>query len=64
MPRGEEAATIGSVMLVAFFFAVAALGLLIAGVSRVMKGRIGLGIVLFVLAVVLGGGAGAFAAAA
>ena len=64
MPGGEAGTTIAGVMLVAFFFAVGALGLLIAGVARVMKGRIGAGIVLFVLAVALGSGAGAFAAAA
>ena len=64
MPEGEEATTIGSVTLVAFFFAVGAVGLLIAAIARVVKGAIGVGIVLFVLAVALGGAAGAFAAAA
>ena len=48
--------------LVAFFLAIGAIGLLIAGVSRVLKGAIGVGIVLFVLAVALGSGAGAVAA--
>ena len=51
-------------MLIAFFLAVGAIGLLIAAVLRVMKGAIAVGIVLFVLAVAVGGGAGAFAAAA
>jgi len=48
--------------LVAFFFAVAAIGLLIAAVSRVVNGRIGVGVVLFVMAIAIGGGAGAIAA--
>ena len=48
--------------LVAFFLAVGALGLLIAGISRVLNGRVGVGIVLFVLAVAVGSGAGAVAA--
>ncbi|HEX4819127.1 MAG TPA: hypothetical protein VFV00_02890 [Acidimicrobiales bacterium] len=50
--------------LLAFFFAVGAVGLLIAAVARVVKGAIGVAIVLFVLAVALGGAAGGFAAAA
>ena len=62
MSRGEEGTTIGNVTLVAFFLAIGAIGLLIAGVSRVLKGAIGVGIVLFVLAVALGSGAGAVAA--
>jgi len=62
MSPGEEGTTIGTVTLVAFFLAVGAIGLLIAGVSRVLKGAIGVGIVLFVLAVALGSGAGAVAA--
>ena len=63
MPRGERATTIGSVRLIAFFLAIGAIGLLIAGVLRVLKGAIWVGVFLFVLAVALGGGAGAFAAA-
>lgn len=48
--------------LLAFFLAVGAIGLLIAGVFRVVNGRIGVGIVLFVMAVAVGSGAGAVAA--
>ena len=62
MSQGEEGTTIGHVTLVALFLAIGAIGLLIAGVSRVLKGAIGVGIVLFVLAVALGSGAGAVAA--
>ena len=62
MSQGEEGTTIGHVTLLALFLAVGAIGLLIAGVSRVLKGAIGVGIVLFVLAVALGSGAGAVAA--
>jgi len=47
---------------VAFFLAVGTIGLLIAAVLRVINGRIGVGIVLFVMAVALGSGAGAVAA--
>jgi hypothetical protein len=62
MPQGEGGTTIGTVMLMAFFFAVGAIGLLIAAVFRVVNGRIGVGIVLFVIALALGSGAGAIAA--
>jgi hypothetical protein len=50
------------VTILAFFLAVGAIGFLIAAVSRIVNGRIGVGIILFVMALAVGGGAGALAA--
>ena len=64
MPEADAGPTIGNVMIIAFFLAVGAAGLLIAAVTRVLNGRIGAGVVFAVMFLVLGGMAGAFAAAA
>ena len=50
------------VTLLAFIFAFAALGLFIAAVSSILKGRIGAVILFGAVAVFIGGGAGAIAA--
>lgn len=62
MPASPDERMMRSVTFIALTMAVAAIALLVAGISNIFKGHVGVGALMGVIALIIGSGAGAVAA--